>query len=82
MDNERTCYVLQKLIDAFPTPLSGDDFEVPKGEEQNFRNFLLELKERGFIKAGFIIGRGLEDYGLPRAVGDIVITNKGRGFML
>ncbi len=85
MDNERTRDVLQKLINAFPKPLNIYDLGVshsePESSQQNFRNFLMELKQRGLIEAGFIIGRTMEDYGLPRAVGDISITNEGRKFM-
>ena len=85
MDNERTRDVLQKLIDSYPKPLNIYDLGVSHSEsessQQNFRNFLMELKQRGLIEAGFIIGRTMEDYGLPRAVGDISITKEGREFM-
>uniref|UniRef100_UPI0040564BF2 hypothetical protein n=1 Tax=Candidatus Electronema sp. TaxID=2698783 RepID=UPI0040564BF2 len=81
MDKERTRNVLQKLIEAFPNPLKEKNFEVPKGGEQDFRNFLMELNQRGFIDAGFVVGRTADTKGLPINVVNISITKKGREFM-
>ncbi len=78
MDKERTRNVLQKLIDAFPIALSDQNFKVPKDEEQDFRNFLMELKQRDLIEAVFIMDSTME---LPRVVGGISITKEGRKFM-
>lgn len=81
MDNERTRDVLQNLIEAFPKPLKEKNFEVPKGGEQDFRNFLMELEQRGLIDAGFVVGRTNDTKELPLEVLGIKITKKGRDFM-
>jgi hypothetical protein len=81
MDKERTRKVLQKLIDAFPIPLNAHSFDVPNGKEQEFRNFLMELKQRGFIEATSSLGNMHENRGMILDVFGIKITKEGREFM-
>jgi hypothetical protein len=81
MDKERTRKVLQKLIDVFPIPLNAHSFDVPNGKEQEFRNFLIELKQRGFIEATPSFGNMRENRGMILDVFGIEITKEGREFM-
>jgi hypothetical protein len=81
MDKERTRKVLQKLIDAFPIPLNAHSFDVPNGKEQEFHNFLMELKQRGFIEATPSFGNMRENRGMILDVFGIEITKEGREFM-
>lgn len=85
MDKERTRKVLQKLIDAYPKPLSIYDLGVsnsePESVQQEFRNFLMELKQRCFIEATPSFGMMRETYGMILNILDIKITKEGREFM-
>ncbi|CAK8722470.1 MAG: hypothetical protein CDV28_13911 [Candidatus Electronema aureum] len=81
MDKERTRNVLQKLIESFPNPLEEKNFEVPNGKEQDFRNFLMELKQRGFIEATPSWGNMRENRGMILYILGIEITKEGRKFM-
>ncbi len=81
MDKERTRKVLQKLIDAFPIPLNAHSFDVPNGNEQEFCNVLMELKQRGFIESTLSFGNMRENHGMILDVFGIEITKEGREFM-
>jgi len=80
--NYSTKQILRHLIKTFPARQEIDNFEVPDNEKQIFLNKLFEMEQRGLIKAAFRVSNLHKTYGQPIDVQGIIITNKGREFMI
>jgi hypothetical protein len=81
MDKDRTRELLQKIANNGPVPMFDRDFGAPAEDEQQLKNELYELEQRGYITAQVIPSRMRDTYGLPLNVGEIKLTNEGRAFL-
>ncbi|WP_143165872.1 hypothetical protein [Desulfofustis glycolicus] len=73
--------LLQKIANSRAVPMFDRDFGVPAEDEQQLRNDLYELEQRGFITAQVISSRMRETFGLPLDVGEIKLSKEGWAFL-